>query len=288
MITIEAICAQAEALPCSPGLLPKAVQLMQSEEAQLADLEHLILMDTGLSAAVLKMANSPAFASGRSFDSISEAVLRLGFRQTYRIVVAVLGGKWIARDSDAFGWTPGDFCRHSFTVACASRKLAQQVDPDNADLAYTAGLFHDVGKLALAFFASEALDEVRDLQAREGCVWSEAEARILGFTHLQVSAKLLTDWHFPDNLIAVALHYEYPESAPQQHARLVALVHLAKHLAVQTGIGGGDDAFYLNADARAAELLNVSEEAIREVVPGLVEDLRQLLGGRIIAGAIDF
>jgi HD-like signal output (HDOD) protein len=93
MITIEAICAQAEALPCSPGLLPKAVQLMQSEEAQLADLEHLILMDTGLSAAVLKMANSPAFASGRSFDSISEAVLRLGFRQTYRIVVAVLGGK---------------------------------------------------------------------------------------------------------------------------------------------------------------------------------------------------
>lgn len=288
MISLEEVCERAVELPCSPGLLPKAVELLQSPDAQLEDLEKLIQMDTGLSAAVLKYANSPAFSSGRTFDSISEAVLRLGFREIYRIVVAVLGGKWASADANvhAFDWSPGDFCRHSFTVAVAARHLSFAVDPEMADIAYTAGLFHDVGKLALGFFATEELQRVRSYQAEYECIWSEAELAILGYTHLQVSEQLMRQWSFPPNLLDVALHYEFPEKAQLQFRNLVSYIHLAKQIAVQTGIGGGEDAFWLNASAEVAEQMGISEAAMRDVIPALIADLRRLLGGRLVAGAI--
>lgn len=288
MFTLESVCSGAQQLPCSPSLLPQVVSVLQDQDAQLEDLEQLINRDIGLSAAILKLVNSVSFNAGRSYDSLHEAILRLGMRETYRLVVSVLGGKWAAQDFNAFGWNPGDFCRHSFAVAVATRRIALAQKCVSSDLAYTAGLIHDVGKLALAYVCANELEAVRIHQERHGCLWTEAESAVLGFTHCEVSEELLRRWSFPANLIAVGRWYEHPDTAPDEHRDLVALVHYGKHLAIQTGIGGGEDAFFMALDESLLPQLRLSEKQLQAMVPDLVDELNRILGARVVAGRVDF
>lgn len=287
-LTVQSICEKARELPCSPSNLPQVVELLSKEDAGIADLEEVILRDQALGAAVLKMANSVFFSGGRSFDSLAEAILRLGFRQTYRITVSVSGGRWSSTDIAAYGWQEGDFCRHSFAVAVASRKLADTTGLTDPDLAYTAGLMHDTGKLALAFAAGDRLDAVREYQKQESCDWMRAERKVLGFTHADVTAQLLSGWNFPEVLVQAGKHYAEPSKSPETFKPLVCIVHAAKHLATETGVGAGEDAFWIPLDQQSVEILRLEEADLQAMLPELVEVLEKLLSKEMYVGAIRF
>jgi HD-like signal output (HDOD) protein len=288
MPTIEDVCQAAQQIPCSPSLLPEVVRLLNEPDAGIAELEAVIRRDPGLSAAVLKMANSAFFSAGHSFDNLTDAILRLGFKQTYRIAVSVSGGRWTSFDLSAYGWEPGDFCRHSFAVAVASRLLAEKTGKVVPELAFTAGMIHDAGKLALAYLGSDVLDPIRDYQDKEQCDWLSAEKAVLGFTHAEVTAALLKGWNFPPNLLEVALHYAFPTQASPENVDLLAIVHSGKHLAIQTGVGLGEDAFWTHLDPAAVEQLGMSEADLRAVLPDLIDSLKTLLHQELLTGKISF
>lgn len=288
MPTIEEVCQAAEQIPCSPSLLPEVVSLLNQPDAGISDLESIIHRDPGLSAAVLKMANSAYFSSRVAFDNLNDAILRLGFKQTYRIAVSVSGGRWNSFDLSAYGWEPGDFCRHSFAVAVASRFLAEKTGAVDPELAFTAGMVHDAGKLALAYMGREYLDPIRDHQKERECDWLSAEKEVLGFTHAEITGALLKKWNFPENLIDVGLYYATPSSARAENALLLAVVHGGKHLAIQTGVGLGEDAFWTPLDPAAIEKLGVSEEDLRFIVPDLIDTLKRLLHRELLTGKISF
>ncbi|MFO7725289.1 MAG: HDOD domain-containing protein [Oceanipulchritudo sp.] len=288
MLTIEEVCQAAQQIPCSPSLLPEVVRLLNQPDAGIDELEGIIHRDPGLSAAVLKMANSAFFSSGQSFDNLSDAILRLGFKQTYRITVSVSGGRWNSFDLSAYGWQPGDFCRHSFAVAVASRFLAEKTEAIVPELAFTAGMIHDAGKLALAYMGTEYVDPIRDYQREHQCDWFAAERKVLGFTHAEVTGALLKNWNFPENLIDVGLHYATPASAREGNELLLAVVHGGKHLAIQTGVGLGEDAFWTPLDPTVIEQLGASEEDLRLILPDLIESLKALLHRELLTGKISF
>lgn len=288
MLTVQEICQKAQQLPCSPSILPQVVQLLSRDDAGISELESIIKRDPGLSAAVLKMANSAYFSAGQSFDHLSEAILRLGFKQTYRITVSVTGGRWSSFDLGAYGWQPGDFCRHSFAVAVSARLVAEHTSGADPELAYTAGLMHDAGKLALAYASLPSLDAVRRKQQLTRTDWLTAEQAVLGFTHADVTAALLSSWNFPSNLVEVGRHYASPAEADPEYGPLVNTVHAAKHLAIQTGIGAGEDAFWTPLEQDNIRSLGLEESEFQDLLPELVDILQKLLQKEILTGAIRF
>jgi HD-like signal output (HDOD) protein len=288
MPTIDDVCQAAQQLPCSPSLLPDVVKLLNERDAGISDLEAVIMKDPGLSAAVLKMANSAFFSSGLTFDNLTDAIFRLGFKQTYQIAVSVSGGRWNSYDLSAYGWEPGDFCRHSFAVAVTSRFLAEKTEKVLPELAFTAGMIHDAGKLALAYVGADIIDSVRKYQESNACDWVTAESEVLGFTHADVSGRLLQQWNFPSNLVQVGRYYLFPSKGDPENADLLALVHTAKHLAIQTGVGLGVDAFWTHLEDTAIERLGLSEEDLRLVLPDVIEALKALLHHELLTGKIRF
>ncbi|MEX0322914.1 MAG: HDOD domain-containing protein [Puniceicoccaceae bacterium] len=287
-LTIAEICEKAKEMPCCPSILPQVMELLNRDDAGIMDLEDVILRDQALAAAVLKMANSAYFSGGRSFDNLSDAILRLGFRQTYRLTVTVSSGRWSSLDISAYGWQPGDFCRHSFAVAVASRLIAEKTGAADADLAYTAGLMHDAGKLALAYAAGDVLTQVREYQKEMVCDWISAEKEVLGFSHEDISASLLASWGFPEILIEVGKNYASPANVDAEFKGLVSVVHAGKHLAIQTGVGAGEDAFWTPLDQESIRILNLKESELQDLMPGLVDVLTKLLRKEIFTGAIRF
>lgn len=288
IITIEQICDEAREIPCAPSLLPRLMEVLKREDAALHDLEDLITQDPGLSAAMLKVANSAYFSGGNTFDTVQDAIFRLGLKETYRLAVSVSAGRWGAREVEGYSWEPGDFCRHSFAVAVSSELVARETDSCSPDVAYTAGLMHDAGKLALAFVAGRELEKVWAVVQEKRCAWLEAEKEVFGFHHADVSKALLERWKFPENLLAVASCYANPGQAPQAYASLVRSVHTGKHLAIQTGIGVGEDAFWTNLDSSCVDLLGLDEESLRDLVPPLMARLEKMLRQNLVTGLPHF
>ena len=285
-MTLTEICNKAQEIPASPSILPVCLKLLDDSDASLQDLSDLVKQDLGLSASVLKLANSAAFGGEISFDSLDDAIFRLGFSQTYNLVVTAAGGRWNNMNLEGYSWTPGDFFRHSLTVAVAAQRIAKVLEICDSDLAYTAGLMHESGKLALAFACPEAINKARNLVDEQGCNWLQAEELVLGFNHTQISQALLGGWSFPESLLQVAAHYPKPSAISGEFLSLVEVVHLAKHMAIQTGIGVGEDAFWLEVDPSVLVHIGEDHTNFEDMYATIVADVRKRLQGSLLTGAL--
>ena len=135
------------------------------------------------------MANSVYFSGGACTETVAEAVMRLGARELYRLAALSLASRWMSIEADGYRWEPGDFCRASLVKAVAAEALAQKTGRVDPALAYTCGLVHELGKLAIAFSCADSFNAVRSRCASAGSTWLDAEKAVLGFNHAEVSTR---------------------------------------------------------------------------------------------------
>jgi putative nucleotidyltransferase with HDIG domain len=240
-------------------------------------------MDTGLASGTLRLANSAYFNNAMPCDTLSDAIVRLGFREIYRLATTKVAGAWLNNKVDGYGWEPGDLYRHSLTVAVAADLLAKQTGEVEPEIAYTAGLLHDVGKLALAFVCASEFDAVRQFQAREQCPWRVAEQQIFGFDHTVVAGALLETWSFPANLQQVVRFYPRPRLAEPEHRSLVTHIHAAKHLALCLGTGVGEDGYQAELDEDWLRRSGISPEMTEALLPAVLDISSKLLSTQAMA-----
>lgn len=266
-----------DSIPSAPLVLPKLHELLQRKRVNTHDLRVLIELDPGLATAVLRMANSAYFMGEEKIESIGEAILRLGTVALSRLASTSTAARWLSQPVKGYGWETGDLCRSSLCVAVSCDVLARVTGLAPREVAYTAGLIHDVGKLALAYTCSEALNEVLRAVPEEYPTWEAAEKAILGFPSTEVSKKLLQRWGFGHGLIEVAANHLHPSRAADEDRALVTLVHAGKHLAAQLGYGIGADGFYYEVDEPALEEHKFSEEKLQQTIPEIVTRMEELI-----------
>lgn len=238
------VCEKALRLPCSPALLPRLITVLEREDSTAEDLEQVIAVDPALASSTLRLANSAFFNTGSDpVDTLQGAVIRLGQREIYRLAALSLAGRWMSQKIDGYGWEPGDFCRLSLVTAVAAEVLAEKTGRVEPKLAYTAGLVHEIGKLAVAYACGEHFGTLRAHQKEQGSTWLQAEKAVLGYTYAEVGGELLRTWRFPAHLVAVALHNPPTASDPVDVLPLVVHVHAAKYLAISMGAGVSEDGF---------------------------------------------
>ncbi len=276
-ISLTEVIKRAAALPAAPWLLPKLMEQLADPDSAADQVEALIKMDTGLASGTLRLANSAYFNNAMPCDSLSDAIVRLGFREIYRLATTKVASAWLSNEVHGYGWEPGDLYRHSLTVAVAADLLAKQSDKVEPEIAYTAGLLHDVGKLALAFVCSDQFDEVRYYQAREQCPWRVAERQIFGFDHTDVAGELLGKWKFPQSLVEVVRFYPRPGAASAELRPLVAHVHAAKHLALCLGTGVGEEGYQSELDEAALRQEGITPEMTESLLPAVLDISTKLL-----------
>ena len=213
VVPLPRLVEQARRLPCAPWLLPKLMEQLDAQDTTADQIEALIKLDSGLASDTLRLANSAYFSGAMHCDSFTDAIVRLGFREMYRLATTKIASRWLTNPAQGYGWQPGDLYRHSLTVAVGADLVAKKLGEVTPEIAYTAGLLHDVGKLALAYVCSARFEEIRRYQAEKKCPWREAESALLGYDHTEVASALLRTWSFPANLVAVVSFYPRPRLA---------------------------------------------------------------------------
>jgi putative nucleotidyltransferase with HDIG domain len=276
-VPLDEVVKRAATLPAAPWLLPKLMQQLADTDSAADQVETLIRMDTGLASGTLRLANSAYFNNAMPCDSLSDAIVRLGFREIYRLATTKIASAWLSHPVDGYGWEPGDLYRHSLTTAVAADLLAKQTERIEPEIAYTAGLLHDVGKLALAFVCSEDFDDVRRRQAEGGAPWRVAEHEVFGYDHTDVAGSLLEKWTFPPSLIEVVRFYPRPRLADPEHRSLVTHVHAAKHIALCLGTGVGEEGFQSELDEEILRAEDITPEMTESILPAVLDISTNLL-----------
>lgn len=286
---IEEVCTAALKLPCSPSLLPKLSQALQSESSSTEQISKIIQIDPALASATIRLANSAFFGgAGRAVESVEQAILRLGAKEIYRLAALALIGRWPATNNSGTNLEPSDFCRHALCCAIASEVLAEMTEKVDPQLTYTAGLVHEMGKLAVAHACSQFFPLIRACQQQRGYTWEQAEKEVLGYQHAEVGARLLRAWRFPDLMVAAAEFQHCPAEAPPEARPLLAHLHAGRYIAASMGPGIMEEGFLFQVNGDLLLEWNFTSPILEEAMLVAVERATKRLGENLTQGAIKF
>jgi HD-like signal output (HDOD) protein len=282
--TLDQVCDRALRLPCSPALLPRLTAILVSNESSADEIADIIKLDASLATATLRLANS-AFFSSVPVDTISDAVVRLGQRDLYRLAALALVSRWEAVSSAG---EPGDFCRHALCTALAAEVLAETSERVDPQTAYTAGLVCDLGKLAVVHACAAFFPAIRAHCASRGGTWAQAEEVVLGYSHNEVAARLLSSWSFPRVLTAAVESCERPRQGCAEALPLLAHLHAGKYIATSFGPGVAEEGFLFQLDADFLLEWGFTPELLQETMAIVHDRAKQRLQHRLTHGAVTF
>lgn len=210
-------------LPSLPQAVLDVMRLLGDEDASTADIAERIERDQALTARTLRIANSAFYGVPGRIGTIRNAIGILGLRTVATLLTtAAVSAQFATAKCPEFEF--GVFWRHAIATALMARGLARQLRMDE-DIAFTAGLLHDIGRLALAAqFPVETGQVLRHARETDQPML-DAERQVLDIDHLCAGVLIATHWRFPAVVIAAIEHHHAP--GPGLVATIVDVVHVA-------------------------------------------------------------
>ena len=225
-----------DALPSLPVIYTSIrTELEESDDSSIDRMADLIGRDPAISAKILQISNSAFFGQRRHVDTVSRAIVVLGFDLVANLVLATsVFSTFSGNEND--GFSLDELWKHSLGCGLIARYVAEQRGHDRAYLetALLAGTLHDLGKLVFAAFDHHRYVEVLSLARKRNCAVSIAELEILQTTHGAVGGYLAEWWNLPETIVDAIRWHSDPGSC-RNSPELAHLVHLAEVLAHRFG-----------------------------------------------------
>ncbi|MBN2810167.1 MAG: HDOD domain-containing protein [Deltaproteobacteria bacterium] len=229
---------QSLRLPSPPTLLSRLLTMLAEDRSSAIELAEVILEDPGLTARVLRVANSSFYSFSNKIETVSHAIALLGC-QAIRILCA--SESFLAifpRRKGSFSLLFKEYCRHSLVTALLAKILAEELAVGiESEKVFIAGLLHDIGKPVLWYNFLEKAPVYHELRDR-GLSEREAERLAYGVDHNEAGAWVAGEWGLDSDFAKVmAAHHERRHgpagaaAAPPAACTLVDLIALADTLA---------------------------------------------------------
>ena len=276
-------------LPPLPATLPRLLELVSSEDGAEATKEvtQILMADPAASSWVLGHANSAFYSVRGQVGTVDRAVMLLGAEAISNLVIAGLVARALEDfDSDDVRKVHAYILNVSLGTAGFARELAQRLEYPNPELAFTAGMLHDMGRL---FLLSHDPPGYAKLWLQNGTICPPElgqELLKMGLDHVGVGVDASKNWELPAELQAVVSSYEDPDRSLPRHRSLVSIVTAARAAAIELISRGdaegsptsGAPAGLLGKDLRRLETLHdVTPGDLRSLITERQEEVRSLL-----------
>lgn len=222
-------------LPAIPAVASKVLKILPDSSTTASQLQKVISADQALTARVLKIANSAFYGRVRDIQTISEAIVVVGFNTLKSIVLTVSSREIYKR----FGLTEKMLWEHSIGAAVCAAIIAREIGFENEEEAFLGGLFHDVGKVVLNNSDPQKFSSVMEKVYNEHLSFRVAEWDIFGFSHTEVGSLVIRKWKLSEALELVIKNQYNPRwlSTTPYLMRLTAIVSLANQFCLNLGLG---------------------------------------------------
>lgn len=228
---VKALLARMRQLPSLPTLYSQVLAELNSPDGSMDVVAQTIAKDPVMTAKILQVVNSAFFSLPRQIVEPVEAVMYLGAERTKSLILlAKVFSQFDKAKCPSF--SVEELWRHSMQTGTFAMSIAKEESKDPAliDLAFTAGLLHDIGKLLLAANVPETYGPALEQADRRKISAREVELEAFGATHADLGACLLATWGLPVPLLdAIAWHHN-PREAYDTRFSVTTAVHIANAL----------------------------------------------------------
>jgi HD-like signal output (HDOD) protein len=210
-------------LAALPQTVVRLLDLLKDQTCAADKVVQVLDHDGAMTANVLKLANSAFYGVRGTVGSTRQALVLLGNRAVLTLAFATGMVPVMRRNLTGYGIDRDRYWEHSLHSAMAAGVAMDRLgDPERACEAFTAGLVHDIGMLALD--AHLATNRMKLVPAFPLFNVSDRERDTLGFDHCDAGSLLAANWGFPAALaMAIEFHHR-PWDAPGDAALASAVL----------------------------------------------------------------
>ncbi|MFG0258061.1 MAG: HDOD domain-containing protein, partial [Phycisphaerales bacterium JB043] len=292
---IEMILDEIESLPTLSPIATRLLQLSVDDDVEISEIVSLVEADPALTSKLLSMCRFRDRAASQQVGTVERAVMLLGIDAVRSALLSVHVFELLEESPGASLDDSADqehelnrveLWRHLLATACASEMLAREnrslLGKHSPDEAFTAGLLHDLGKIALDMMLPRTYGKIAHASAAHRGSVSELERKLIGVDHHRAGKRLAQHWGLPHCLMDVVwLHNQPMESIPDlDHRGLIAIVSMGDAIARKLHIGwSGSDVGDVSLDdiARSYDItlesVDIVERTLFEAVSRRVEEL---------------
>jgi HD-like signal output (HDOD) protein len=277
---VEALIEGIDQFPTLPDVATRALAELESEDCDFEDVASLVSLDPILAGRVLKLANSAFFGTGQRQATVKPAIARLGINEVRNCILTVAVMHAIPELPEPH--SAKRFWTLSLSSALVGQKLAKDLDYEEPDRAYMAGLVHLVGEAVLAIQFTERFRTAIAVARQDSIPFVSALAEEFGCDHAAVTARILRDWKFPDAIVR-AVRLQFTPAQAKHDALLAGIVAASDGLCRDLGLGLEEPAY--EPRGWIAKLPNVFFAALRgsgegEVgayLDGITDEVKELI-----------
>lgn len=259
-------------IPPRPAVLMELQKELEKDDPDLRTVARLVAGDVALTASMLRIVNSPAFALSRPCETFAQAISMMGIRPLNALITDLLVRRVIRTDGPQLTRFWDVSGKRSYSLARLSRNMGQ-VAPD---MAQSFGLFCDVGiPLMMQRFPDygKTLKACNDEPERSFTVIEHEHHQA---DHALIGGMMARSWGVSKTVcLAIRLHHDYsifqnPEMPPEV-CQLVAMGLLAE-LAIQRFAGLNHSSEWDKGSDLAIGCLMLTDQDVEDWVDKLLED----------------
>ena len=220
-------------IPTLPQVLSKILATIEDPLSSAADLEHIIKNDQALTTKLLAVSNSAYYGFRHEVTTVSRAVVAIGYREVRNICMGLSLAGFLHPSTFANQKLAQLLWLHSLAVSEATKVVAEYTGSADSDVAFTAGLLHDIGKVVLAAFYPDKTEKIIAKASADDISLEEAELEYNGL-HTEIGELLAQKWELPQVMIEVIGRHHQP-SPRHTHFHMISAVHLADYVVRNLG-----------------------------------------------------
>lgn len=225
-------------IPPRPDLLVKLDNLLKQQPVDIDRLANLVSRDVAVTAAVLKIVNSPLFNLKREIINVRQATLYVGVNGLVTLVRAFSLRQVFLQDNCCLSlgrfWDTADEIAR---VAININKI-YQLELSNDHL-YALGLFHDIGLPIFASMYSDYKETLMEANRSAVKVVTDLEVSRYGTDHAKIGQLMAQKWHLPQCICnVIGQHHQHgARTLTAKELRYYAVFQLAEAIVHQTNRG---------------------------------------------------
>lgn len=199
-------------LPALPIVVNKILHEIDDEDVSPSHIENLARSDQALVAKILRVVNSAYYGLPGQVSSLGQAIVILGLHQVRNLVLSISALSMVKARTPRQREILRAFWLHGMATATGAQTIAnhKQFESTDRELAFVAGLLHDIGKLFLFCNFTETYQEVVRYAEQHETPMTEAEGIVLGMDHQEVGKELALHWRYPEPLAILVGRHEGP------------------------------------------------------------------------------
>ncbi|MCL2271683.1 MAG: HDOD domain-containing protein [Treponema sp.] len=261
---IESFINEIPSLPVSAG---KVMEVCNNRNVNPSDLNKVIELDPVLTGKLLKLINSAYYGLGTHVTSLIKAITMLGINTVKNLALstAILGT--LPKNRILDGLNMEGYWRHCLSVGVTSKLMAemQGVDRKYHQEYFTAGLLHDIGKIALNAVLSEDYMLTVASADREHKQIYTLENDSLGINHCDAGIMISNAWKLDSPVSDVILWHHSVKEYYGEFLHILYNVAVADYFSIIYEIGFAGSRYPVKPEKNVWEAIGVNDNSFEEI-----------------------